>query len=176
MGKKRKLFSHAEVWDDAALLQSWDDALAEYKLYHSIHVRGERVEDVIREAGSGEKDAPLIEDGFRQAAAGMQTNGISSEELEEGELEEEPESVQTYPKRDSIENFPGPPTIESEQKERLANVGTAVDQQEKQEMPNVVINGVKNEALKNLMMSWYYAGYYTGLYEGQQQVQSAPSK
>ena len=28
---------------------------------------------------------------------------------------------------------------------------------------------VKDEALKNLMMSWYYAGYYTGLYEGQQQ-------
>ena len=35
---------------------------------------------------------------------------------------------------------------------------------------------VKDEALKNLMMSWYYAGYYTGLYEGQQQVQSTPSK
>lgn len=28
---------------------------------------------------------------------------------------------------------------------------------------------VKDEALRNLMMSWYYAGYYTGLYEGQQQ-------
>lgn len=72
-----------------------------------------------------------------------------------------------------------------------------MDQQEKLEMPNVIINGgeitefhfaisirgdltdfclVKDEALKNLMMSWYYAGYYTGLYEGQQQVQSAPSK
>jgi len=24
-----------------------------------------------------------------------------------------------------------------------------------------------DEALKNLMMSWYWAGYYTGLYEGQ---------
>jgi hypothetical protein len=23
--------------------------------------------------------------------------------------------------------------------------------------------------MKNLMMSWYYAGYYTGLYEGKQQ-------
>lgn len=31
---------------------------------------------------------------------------------------------------------------------------------------------VKDEALKNLMMSWYYAGYYTGLYEGQQQVEN----
>lgn len=28
---------------------------------------------------------------------------------------------------------------------------------------------VKDEGLKSLLMSWYYAGYYTGLYEGQQQ-------
>jgi hypothetical protein len=28
---------------------------------------------------------------------------------------------------------------------------------------------VQNEDLKNLMMSWYYAGYYTGFYEGKQQ-------
>lgn len=28
---------------------------------------------------------------------------------------------------------------------------------------------VQNDDLKNLMMSWYYAGYYTGLYEGKQQ-------
>jgi len=27
---------------------------------------------------------------------------------------------------------------------------------------------VHDENLKNLLMSWYYAGYYTGLYEGQQ--------
>lgn len=59
----------------------------------------------MREAGTEEEDAPLTEDGLRQAAAGMQTNGISSEELEEGELEEEPGSVQTYPQRDSIEDF-----------------------------------------------------------------------
>jgi len=28
---------------------------------------------------------------------------------------------------------------------------------------------VQDENLKNLMMSWYYAGYYTGLQAGQQQ-------
>jgi hypothetical protein len=28
---------------------------------------------------------------------------------------------------------------------------------------------VKDENLKNIMMSWYYAGYYTGLHAGQQQ-------
>ena len=32
MGKKRKQLSHAEIWDDSALVQSWDDALAEYKV------------------------------------------------------------------------------------------------------------------------------------------------
>lgn len=33
---------------------------------------------------------------------------------------------------------------------------------------------VKDENLKKLLMSWYYAGYYTGLYEGQQQAQQPP--
>ena len=28
---------------------------------------------------------------------------------------------------------------------------------------------MQDETMKNLMMSWYYAGYYTGLYEGKQQ-------
>jgi len=31
---------------------------------------------------------------------------------------------------------------------------------------------VQDENLKNLMMSWYYAGYYTGLHTGQQQAAS----
>lgn len=176
MGKKRKQLSQSEVWDDSALLQSWDDALAEYKLYHSIHARGERVEDIIREAEAEEQDARLTDDGLHQAKAGMQTNGISSEELEDGELEEEPEIAQAFLDGESIENFKGPFTIESKHKERQANAGTAVDQQEKPGMPKAVTNGVQDEALKNLMMSWYYAGYYTGLYEGQRQVQSTQSK
>ena len=32
MGKKEKELSQAEVWDDSALLQSWDDAVTEYKV------------------------------------------------------------------------------------------------------------------------------------------------
>ncbi len=38
------------------------------------------------------------------------------------------------------------------------------------------LNAVHDEGLKNLLMSWYYAGYYTGLYEGQQQGQVAAAK
>jgi hypothetical protein len=58
--------SHAEIWDDSALIESWNEALEEYKVsywlitrslirrltksqhYHSIHARGERVEDVLQ--------------------------------------------------------------------------------------------------------------------------------
>lgn len=28
---------------------------------------------------------------------------------------------------------------------------------------------VRDEGLKRLLMSWYYAGYYTGYYEGQRE-------
>ena len=41
---------------------------------------------------------------------------------------------------------------------------------------NMLILPVQDENLKNLMMSWYYAGYYTGLYEGQQRASSAEQK
>ncbi|KAL8903462.1 MAG: hypothetical protein Q9171_007393 [Xanthocarpia ochracea] len=43
-------------------------------------------------------------------------------------------------------------------------------------MPNALTTGVQDEGLKNLMMSWYYAGYYTGLYEGRKQPEVAASQ
>lgn len=30
--KKRKIISHEEIWDDTALIESWDEALDEYKV------------------------------------------------------------------------------------------------------------------------------------------------
>ena len=52
---------------------------------------------MIKEAGAEEKDVYVTEDSLPQAAAGMQRNGISSEELEDGELGEEPESAEANP-------------------------------------------------------------------------------
>ncbi|OAP54442.1 hypothetical protein AYL99_11543 [Fonsecaea erecta] len=48
--------SQAEIWDDSALIRSWNDALAEYEYYHSIHARGEDVEEILRKAEMGELD------------------------------------------------------------------------------------------------------------------------
>ena len=33
---KGENLSHEEIWDDSALQDSWDDALAEYKVCHSV--------------------------------------------------------------------------------------------------------------------------------------------
>lgn len=58
--------SHNEIWDDSALVESWNEAVEEYKVrvataalrklpliksqyYHGLHARGEKVEDVLRE-------------------------------------------------------------------------------------------------------------------------------
>jgi len=65
----RENTSHAEIWDDSMLVNSWNDALEEYKVrrwvsasragelhanaykqYHSIKARGENVEDVLKVA------------------------------------------------------------------------------------------------------------------------------
>ena len=47
----------------------------------------------------------MTEDDLRQATAGMQTNGISSEKLEDGELDEEPETAQAQPNGDSADTL-----------------------------------------------------------------------
>ncbi|KAL2042228.1 hypothetical protein N7G274_004716 [Stereocaulon virgatum] len=168
MGKKRKQLSHAEIWDDSALVQSWDDALAEYKLYHSIHARGERVEDVIKDVEAGAQEVALNGDTADNGGAPAQSHDPIVEELEEGELEEEPESSQTYIDIGSTKKNDDKPSSHA----NPLRADYTNQQQENLGLPNVVIGGVRDEALKNLMMSWYYAGYYTGLYEGQQRAQN----
>ncbi|KAL9102595.1 MAG: hypothetical protein Q9163_002275 [Psora crenata] len=89
MSKKRKQLSQAEIWDDSALLQSWEDALNEYKLYHSIHVKGERVEDVITASLYEDETAHSVAENNENIAEDGQAVEGSGEDLEDGELEEE---------------------------------------------------------------------------------------
>ncbi|EFE45160.1 conserved hypothetical protein [Trichophyton verrucosum HKI 0517] len=51
---KNKTLTQEEIWDDSALLESWEEAAEEYRLYHSIQARGQKVEDVLREAAAAE--------------------------------------------------------------------------------------------------------------------------
>ncbi|KAL8823982.1 MAG: hypothetical protein Q9191_005390 [Dirinaria sp. TL-2023a] len=174
MGKKKKQLTQAEIWDDSALIKSWDDALEEYKLYHSVYARGERVEDVLREAEARNKCASIAGSSVDSTNSAMpaQMDEARQSDLEEGEVEDgnivngkcaEPviESAEQTPlPNGSVPQKPSlPPIVDSTA--QLPSVAS---------MPNPILNNTKDEYLKNLMMSWYYAGYYTGLYEGQQQA------
>ncbi|KAK0386912.1 hypothetical protein NLU13_5225 [Sarocladium strictum] len=46
MGGKDDNLTQEEIWDDSALIDSWNDALEEYKKYHSIHAKGGSLKDL----------------------------------------------------------------------------------------------------------------------------------
>ncbi|KAK7755906.1 hypothetical protein SLS62_002193 [Diatrype stigma] len=51
--------THDEIWDDSTLVNSWNEALEEYKKYHSIHTKGGNVNDLIKEKETSDaKDEP----------------------------------------------------------------------------------------------------------------------
>ncbi|KAI1388749.1 uncharacterized protein F4822DRAFT_429365 [Hypoxylon trugodes] len=130
--------THNEIWDDSALVDSWNDALREYEKYHSIHRNGGNVEDLLKS---------------------NQTSSDAKNGTEEG--------------RNS--RSPRPPKTESEMRGDADNGrqedGTSTSQHSHPlgggPGPEGLLGSVRDEGLKRLLMSWYYAGYYTGFYEGQ---------
>lgn len=174
MGKKRKNLSHEEIWDDSALLDSWDAALQEYQLYHSIHARGERVEDVLRDVQDSQEVATNGNGTAGELSLGL-TNGLPDpEEFEDGEIEEgqvDDSSIMAVgaEEEERAEVKEPLPTNQQIELPTTASHSNAQGAQATHGMPDLLTTGVQDEGLKNLMMSWYYAGYYTGLYEGRQQ-------
>ncbi|KAL4899119.1 hypothetical protein BDW74DRAFT_163907 [Aspergillus multicolor] len=163
MGKNKgtdRALTQEQIWDDSALVQSWDEAVEEYKLYHSIAAKGENVEDVLREAEAAaeveagpsmswaqvEKDddmADVVADAYEPAAAAAETHVSQTQAVEETAQVKQPQ-------------------------ESAAAAGTA--QSQAPTMPYPAFPQTQDEGLKNLMMAWYYAGYYTALYQEQQRA------
>ncbi|MCJ1369454.1 hypothetical protein MMC20_000665 [Loxospora ochrophaea] len=170
MGRKRKQLTQAEIWDDSALLQSWDDALAEYKLYHSIHARGERVEDVLMRAET--EDETFTSSMPFEETNPPHTNGASEAELEDGELEDDIK-ISVPINVTGNENGQIRPSNSSPTTEKESDASGAQPMQSNSSIPHGMMSqSTQDDTLKNLMMSWYWAGYYTGLHEGQQRAAS----
>ncbi|KAH7040481.1 uncharacterized protein B0I36DRAFT_344220 [Microdochium trichocladiopsis] len=130
--------TNEEIWDDSALVDSWNSALEEYKKYHSIHTKGGNVAELLKahrsEPESRNATAPeacVQEDNTESKGLGLPNAAPENEDLKNKTHDSMPPS-----------NAPA-----------LA--------------PELVLSSVQDESLKKLLMSWYYAGYYTGLYEGQ---------
>ncbi|CAI0653305.1 unnamed protein product [Colletotrichum noveboracense] len=133
--------THAEIWDDSALIDSWNEALNEYKKYHSIHAKGGRLEDV---------DLQETSESQTHKTGDSETKAVDQAEIvDDGEVQSKVGAPIAKPISGSSGSVPSPATMG----------------------PQGLLGSVQDEGLKRLLMSWYYAGYYTGLYEGQQQQQ-----
>ncbi|EKD13802.1 putative Survival motor neuron-like protein 1 [Drepanopeziza brunnea f. sp. 'multigermtubi' MB_m1] len=137
--------SQAQIWDDSALVESWNGALEEYKKYHSLKARGENIEQVLKET----------EDGSNQLDESMYYEGGGLDQDPARDLQADREASE---KIDDLEITSRDGRVPVTEKSNASN-GPA--------LPQHLIGQVHDEGLKNLLMSWYYAGYYTGLYEGQ---------
>ena len=130
--------------------------------YHSLHARGEDVEAVLA-AYEAEKDENLgheaedAEDPLNGTDHGWVANDLIEldGDLEEGELNYGEDELKVNETRQNRQ-------LETPQEAGANVLGTT--------MPQSLVMGCEDEALKNLMMAWYYAGYYTGLHEGKQQT------
>ncbi|KAE8376523.1 hypothetical protein BDV26DRAFT_294071 [Aspergillus bertholletiae] len=165
MGKNKnatKALTQEEIWDDSALVQSWDEAVEEYKLYHSIHAKGETVENVLREAQDAENGQAVQPDnqGVIDQDDHMEAD-VDEPAIGSGAVSSE---AQHNLQADILQNtdIPDVPVQGTNTMAGPSLLGGA--------MPQSVLSQVQDEGLKNLMMSWYFAGYYTGLYEGQQRA------
>ncbi|KAF4999821.1 hypothetical protein FGRMN_2201 [Fusarium graminum] len=141
MSTKQQNLSQEEIWDDSTLIDSWNEALNEYKKYHSIHAKG----GSLRELESQTETAVKVEPESEQSLA------VETEEttLDSKAAEENKEILSSHSESKGSAVPQGPPSFPIQ----------------------TVLGSVQDESLKKLLMSWYYAGYYTGLYEGQQQTQ-----
>ncbi|KAK5989333.1 SMN complex subunit smn1 [Cladobotryum mycophilum] len=142
--------SNEEVWDDSMLIDSWNQALEEYKKYHSIHAKGGTLKDLEKEDSNSSK---------KTGAEPHNTGDQGQNEVD-------------------AENKSSPPTVDQKEKQPTAAENKGPQQsQTPSAMPMAsphkpfLVQVIRDENLKKLLMSWYYAGYYTGLYEGQQQAQ-----
>ncbi|RAH46782.1 uncharacterized protein BO95DRAFT_452249 [Aspergillus brunneoviolaceus CBS 621.78] len=172
MGKSKNAnrpLTQEEIWDDSALVQSWDEAVEEYKLYHSIQARGENVDDVLREAEA--------EAGSQDVLPAQESDGA----VDSMDHDAEPPSVvdATPAEAKVTVGSQQAPTLQTSKttgqtsaaaNPTIAPTGQGFTPAGAVPPPHAALAQVQDEGLKNLMMAWYYAGYYTGLYEGQQRA------
>ncbi|KAI1167220.1 hypothetical protein F5B18DRAFT_647873 [Nemania serpens] len=141
MTSRDQELTHDEIWDDSALIDSWDQALEEYKKYHSIHRNGGNVKDLLKSGSEGASDA---KPSLHQMDESSNHGG---DETASGMRQENPNNGQS--------------AINAAVQHSQPPVSSAPP------APAGLLGTIRDEGLKRLLMSWYYAGYYTGYYEGQ---------
>ncbi|KAL8366119.1 hypothetical protein RB595_004747 [Gaeumannomyces hyphopodioides] len=147
--------SNGDIWDDSALIDSWNQALDEYKKYHSIY------------AGKNK--------GLQPSPPSHRSPAASTTSAPGPEAADVPECKKLNAKTETNKAPTVPGTREtSAGKETTGSVADSngVAYARIAPPPEALIGSVQDEGLKSMLMAWYYAGYYTGIYEGQQKAQT----
>lgn len=157
-------------WDDSALIDSWDSALAEYKKYHSIQAQGKRLEDVLTK-----EELDTLRADYGDLVEDVETNSKAEIDIDHAAQvdAEHPEAAgnangQALLDVTQAEEITAPKDQEPASKTRETKLTTEGDEAHAASMPQAILGTVQDDNLKNLMMAWYYAGYYTGIQTGQQ--------
>jgi hypothetical protein len=151
--------------------------------YHSIHARGERVQDVLKAAKEKEQSISRQEEptaepevNFEETeklntttATDPEPHGVMKEDLAQDNAYIESEHVSAD---DMIKQNPKGSLLDSTPEgsipqPMIAHCKSFPSFQGQISLQN---SATQDQGLKDLMMSWYWAGYYTGLYEGQQKA------
>ncbi|KAK8166017.1 hypothetical protein BC567DRAFT_265596 [Phyllosticta citribraziliensis] len=152
------------AWDDRALIDGWDAAQEEYNLYHSVQLHGENILHYL-----DREQLESLKDAFQD----------SGEDAYIGAIEAELAARPAEPVKEEEANVPEDAQAGDEEMKEANEADkddTAAQDQLLQETaasahyaPNPTAPGpimkMEDELLRNMMLSWYYAGYYQGKYE-----------
>ncbi|ORY10860.1 hypothetical protein BCR34DRAFT_625060 [Clohesyomyces aquaticus] len=162
------------AWDDSMLVDGWNEVLEEYQKYHSIQAQGKRLEDVLSKEELKElrEDyGDLLEEEYEEETrcSNADPNANADQERPDGSAHQT--NGDGGIRQDAVQAEEPPAAGHREQQTRAVDSPTSAHNtaHPAAAMPQAILGTVHDENLKNLMMSWYYAGYYTGVYAGQQQ-------
>ncbi|KIW05244.1 uncharacterized protein PV09_03780 [Verruconis gallopava] len=172
----------ASAWDDSELINTWDEALEEYKRYHSIHLSGKRLDEVLSKEEWEQVLAQrrALRKGAHNRTVRHDQDGDAQSNID---VDENEKDMSMSPERDipievAIKQQEPVPQHDGDSPSRAqAQPDAPTGSLHSSSTSHVpLLLGVQDENLKNLLMAWYYAGYHTGLYEGRQQAMKELSK
>ncbi|VVT43996.1 uncharacterized protein SAPINGB_P000250 [Magnusiomyces paraingens] len=139
-----------EEYDDNVIINSWEASLKEYKRHHAIRSDSEKEQNEQQPEQQPERQ---VEQHIEQPPTQTEDHDINSEL-------QEPNADIPSPSEPDIQQVEVQPLPEPtpEQTTQQNNAETQIE-------PPLPMEGMDPE-LKNLLMSWYWAGYYHGLYVG----------
>jgi hypothetical protein len=154
-------FNDPGAWDDNALVDSWNEALAEYKKFHSIHAKGKSLLEVLTKEEIMDLEKRGIDLGNTQSE--NVENAAGADEDEEAGEEYEEEGGNGY------EDMNGDVSLNVNSEDITITMREAQTQHQPSDaqIPEALMAAIPDQSLRNLMMSWYWTGYYTGYHQGQ---------